>query len=200
MRTGYASVTKRASPPARRWRRPSSAPTRRRLATGGGRSGLELLPLGLVDEPAPGDSDADEDADHECEEDRREGRDVVRKSSTKGTVLQTVRHASSAVPRLRLDVGADEAPAQKRRSASTSKRFRSAGDARTATRSAASAASDRRTNGQTPTLRAHEAETPFASTRISPTLRRVTKVDDIPSRSRSRNSTRLKWVPTATMS
>ena len=32
-----------------------------------------------------------------------------------------------------------------------------------------------------------------------PTLSRVTKVDDIPAWLRSRNSSRLKWVPTATM-
>ena len=43
-------------------------------------------------------------------------------------------------------------------------------------------------------------DTPFASIRISPTLRRVMKVEDIPARFRSRNSIRLKCVPTATIS
>ena len=67
----------------------------------------------------------------------------------------------------------------------------------------------RRRSGRRPrrarTARARHAgekrrETPFASTRISPTFSRVTNVDDIPARSRSRNSIRLKCVPTATMS
>ena len=43
-------------------------------------------------------------------------------------------------------------------------------------------------------------DTPLASTSASPTLRRVTNVEAMPARFRSMNSTRLKCVPTATIS
>src|SRR5207249_3344133 len=42
--------------------------------------------------------------------------------------------------------------------------------------------------------------TPLASTSLPPTLSRVRKVEAIPPRPLSRNSTRVAWVPTATMS
>jgi hypothetical protein len=79
-------------------------------------------------------------------------------------------------------------------------KWRSPGDARIATTTAPSPASAKATNGQRPTCRLTRRETPFASMRISPTFRRVTNVDDIPARSRSRNSIKLKCVPTATIS
>ena len=56
------------------------------------------------------------------------------------------------------------------------------------------------TSGQIPTRGETSRETPFASTSDSPTLSRVTNVDAMPARLRSMNSTRLKWVPTATIS
>ena len=46
----------------------------------------------------------------------------------------------------------------------------------------------------------YSRETPLASTSLSPTRSRVRKVEAIPPRPLSRNSTRPKWVPTATMS
>ena len=70
----------------------------------------------------------------------------------------------------------------------------------TATTIAAIPATTKTTSGQMPTRRLTRRETPFASTRISPTFSRVTNVDDMPARLRSRNSTRLKCVPTATIS
>src|SRR5207248_3367723 len=86
------------------------------------------------------------------------------------------------------------------RRTSRSIRWRSAGETAIATTIAARPARAKATNGSRPTRRLARRETPFASTRISPTFNRVTKVDDMPARSRSRNSIRLKCVPTATIS
>ena len=83
---------------------------------------------------------------------------------------------------------------------SSSIMFRNAGEASTATTIAAEPAAANAASGHTPTRRDTSRETPFASTSTSPTLSRVTKVDAIPARLRSMNSTRLKWVPTATIS
>src|SRR4051794_10725948 len=81
-----------------------------------------------------------------------------------------------------------------------SMKCRRPGEARIATTTAARPAAMNAISGQSPTSRLARRETPFASTRISPTFSLVTKVEDIPARSRSRNSIRLKWVPTATIS
>ena len=51
-----------------------------------------------------------------------------------------------------------------------------------------------------PTRGETRRDTPFASTSDSPTLSRVTNVEAMPARLRSMNSTRLKCVPTATIS
>src|SRR3954453_11532958 len=76
----------------------------------------------------------------------------------------------------------------------------SVGEATIATSMAARPVRAKVTKGIKPTRRETRRETPFASIRISPTFRRVTKVDDISARFRSRNSIRLKCVPTATIS
>ena len=74
------------------------------------------------------------------------------------------------------------------------------GEATIATTTAARPAAANAISGQTPTCRLASRDTPFASIRISPTFSLVTNVDDIPARLRSRNSIRLKCVPTATIS
>jgi len=71
-------------------------------------------------------------------------------------------------------------------------RCRKAGDTATATAIAPRPARVKSTSGQMPTCLLARRETPFASIRISPTFNRVTNVDDIPARLRSRNSIRLK--------
>ena len=78
--------------------------------------------------------------------------------------------------------------------------WRSCGETRMAVTIAPKPASASTTSGQTPTRRLTSRDTPFASTRMSPTFRRVTKVDAMPERSRSRNSIRFRCVPTATIS
>ena len=78
--------------------------------------------------------------------------------------------------------------------------LRSAGETRTATTTALIPAAAKVTSGQMPMRGETSRETPFASTSDSPTLSRVTNVEAMPARFRSMNSTRLKWVPTATIS
>ena len=67
--------------------------------------------------------------------------------------------------------------------------FRSAGEATIATTIPARPAAAIETSGHTPIRLETSCDTPFASTRISPTFSRVTNVDDIPARLRSRNDT-----------
>src|SRR5262245_10185530 len=82
---------------------------------------------------------------------------------------------------------------------SSMKRWRSDDTATAATR-APSPPKTKRNIGPSPARPRKRLDTPRASMSLSPTFRRVKKVDDIPARFRSRNSSRLKWVPTATMS
>ncbi len=156
---------------------------------------VEILALDVVDEAAAGQADPDEDADHEREEDGRQ----------RGDVVAEVEHAEEC--RGRAQPGPGEAKprpyspsAFPRSRTSTSMALRNEGEATIAATTARRPAAQTRTSGQIPIRRLTSRDTPFASTSTSPTFSRATNVDAIPARSRSRNSTRLKWVPTATIS
>ena len=97
-------------------------------------------------------------------------------------------------------IGSFEPEERPQRSTSARDRSRSSGEAIGTAATSRDRAEHEGEHHAEPTRRRKSRETPRASTSFSPTFRRVRKVDDMPARFRSRNSIRLKRVPTATIS
>ena len=179
---------------ARRSPRTSSMPLEVARRRSVGRSAVVQLPARALGEPAAVRLHAGDARPPVGKVVRLAIRTTTRRRATRAAPARLRRAAwwKTSFSRCRADregaargTRSDAAAPAKRRSRQRSRRDRRARAARAA---------------RFPTWRLASRETPFASIRISPTFRRVMNVDDIPARFRSRNSIRLKCVPTATIS